>query len=163
MTDKGYPNAQLELEIYSDGTGVLRTEYGWYPTSRFSASTDSLTFELDARQEVPPNNLDATIIRRAAEILSSTAVWNRADTRNCPANAHTWSIYCVLEKAAGDVTGGVHHRRPALEVVREVVDQRTADRPYHHRLMDYNNDPTTTLTNVQSLFAEALRRIQASQ
>lgn len=28
MTDQGYPNARLELEIYADGTGVLRTEYG---------------------------------------------------------------------------------------------------------------------------------------
>jgi hypothetical protein len=27
--------------------------------------------------------------------------------------------------------------------------------------MDYNNDPTTTLADVQSLFAEALKRIDA--
>jgi hypothetical protein len=163
MTDRGYPNARLELEIYSDGTGVLRTEYGWYPVSHFSSSTDSLNFELDARHEVPPNTLDAAIIRRAVEILSSTAVWNRADNRNCPANANTWSIYCALEKATGEVTGGVHHRRPALEVVREIVHDRTSNRQYDHRLMGYNNDPTTTLADVQSLFAEALRQVQASQ
>lgn len=41
----------------------------------------------------------------------------------------------------------------------EIVDERTTGRPYHHRLMDYNNDPSTRLQDVQSLFAEALRRI----
>jgi hypothetical protein len=56
------------------------------------------------------------------------------------------------------VTDGFHHRRPALEIVRAIVDERTKDRNYSHRLMDYNNDPTTHLTNVRTLFAEALAR-----
>jgi hypothetical protein len=46
-----------------------------------------------------------------------------------------------------------------MEVVREIIDERTAGRNYHHRLMDYNNDQTTTLTDVQSVFSEALRRM----
>jgi hypothetical protein len=32
-------------------------------------------------------------------------------------------------------------------------------RNYHHRLMDYNNDPTTHLSDIQSLFNEALKRM----
>jgi hypothetical protein len=75
MTDQGYRNAPLELEIYTGGWGVLRTEYGWF-------------------------------------------------------------------------------------AVREIVDKRTATRNYHHRLMDYNNDPTTHLDDVQSLFKDALNRIE---
>jgi hypothetical protein len=89
-----------------------------------------------------PNALDQKIVREAAAILSIEAAWNRADNRECPTSATTWSIYCALEKATFDVTGGFHHRRPALEVVREIVDERAATRNYHHRLMDYNNDPT---------------------
>jgi hypothetical protein len=58
------------------------------------------------------------------------------------------------------VTSGFHHRRPALEVVREIVDERAATRNYHHRLMDYNNDPKTHLDDVKSLFKEALNRIE---
>jgi hypothetical protein len=34
MTDEGYPNAPLELEIYKDGGGILRTEYGWFPVTQ---------------------------------------------------------------------------------------------------------------------------------
>jgi hypothetical protein len=39
------------------------------------------------------------------------------------------------------------------------VQERTEGRDYHHRLMDYNNDPATNLADIHSLFAEALRRI----
>jgi hypothetical protein len=159
MTDQGYRNARLELEIYADNTGVLRTEYGWFTVTHF-ASSPTLSFDLDASHETKPNTLDQRIVRAAAAILSTQAAWNRADNRECPASATTWSIYCALEKATFDVTGGVHHRRPALEVVREIVEERTATRPYHHHLMDYNNDPTTRLSDVQSLFQEALIRME---
>ena len=65
-----------------------------------------------------------------------------------------------MEKAEIEVTGGFHHRRPAGELVREIVDERTKARNYNHRLMDYNNDPTTKLEDVRSLFAEAMARIK---
>jgi hypothetical protein len=61
-----------------------------------------------------------------------------------------------MEKASVDVTGGFNHRRPALESARLIVEQRTATRGYHHRLMDYNNDPTTRLGDVQSLINHLL-------
>jgi hypothetical protein len=159
MTDQGHRNARLELEIYPDNTGILRTEYGWFAVTQF-ASSPTLSFDLLASHEVKPNTLDQKIVRAAAAILSTEAAWNRADNRECPASATTWSIYCALEKATFDVTGGSHHRRPALEVVREIVEERTATRPYHHHLMDYNNDPTTSLSDVQDLFNEALIRME---
>jgi hypothetical protein len=159
MTDQGHRNARLELEIYADNTGVLRTEYGWFAVTQF-ASSPTLSFDLDASHEVKPNALDQKIVRDAEVILSTEAAWNRADNRECPTSATTWSIYCALEKATFDVTGGSHHRRPALEVVREIVEERTATRPYHHHLMEYNNDPTTRLSDVQSLFKEALIRME---
>lgn len=54
-----------------------------------------------------------------------------------------------------EVTGGtglLNHRRPALEVIRKVIDDRTKGRNYDHRLMDYNDDPTTTLADVKTSF-----------
>ena len=44
--------------------------------------------------------------------------------------------------------------------MREIVEARSKDKDYSHRLMDYNNDRTTTLADVKSLFAEALARIK---
>jgi hypothetical protein len=40
--------------------------------------------------------------------------------------------------------------------VRKIVDERAANRSYDHRLMDYNNDATTKLEDVKTLFAEAI-------
>ena len=158
MSDQGYPNAPLELEIYAGGWGIVRTEYGWFSVTQFT-SASTLSFDLDASHAASPESLDQKIVREAAAILSTEAAWNRADNRKCLTNATTWSIYCALEKSTFDITGGIHHRRPALEVVRVIVEERTATRNYHHRLMDYNNDPTTTLSDVQNLFKEALTRM----
>jgi len=48
-----------------------------------------------------------------------------------------------------------------MEVVRVLVDERAVGRDYSHRLMDYNNDPRTQLSDVRTLFAQALERISA--
>jgi hypothetical protein len=61
-----------------------------------------------------------------------------------------------MQQATIAVTGAADHRRPAMEAVRQIVEERSAGRAYQHRLMDYNNDPTTTLADVQSLFRAAL-------
>lgn len=150
----------VEIELYAGGSGVMRTYAGWYPVSGAVAGGTSLAFHMDAEHEVPPNSLDRDILRHANAILASDAVWNRADNRKCPSTATTWSIYCAEERASIDVTGGFHHRRPALELVRQIVDERTQGKPYHHRLMEYNNDPATHIADVRSLFAEAIARIK---
>jgi hypothetical protein len=136
---------------------VLRTEFGWFPVSHFRAGA-TLKFKLDPSHAIAANELDRKIVERAAAILSTDLVWNRSDNRKCPADATTWSMYCAMERATTEITGGFNHRRPALEIVRQVVEERTAGRNYQHRLMDYNNDSTTHLVDVQNVFAEALAR-----
>lgn len=153
-----YPKTAVELEIYGGARGVLRTVFKWYPVSDFSQSARGVQFSVDSDAEVPPSPVDLDIIRRASRMLSNVSAWNRSDNRQCPADAKTWSIYCAMQKATVETAGAFHHRRPALEVVRQIVDERTRDRPYEHRLMDYNNDPSTQLADVQSLFSEALER-----
>jgi hypothetical protein len=157
MTDRD-GTAPVELEAYAS-SGILRTVYGWFCATNIVATAQGLSFDVDTTQEVPPNDLDREIVQRAAAILSNTSVWNRNDNRRCAPQATTWSIYCAMETATAELTGGMDHRRPAMEVVREIVGDRTAGRNYDHRLMDYNNDPTTTLADVASLFHEALARI----
>ena len=149
----------VEVEVYPGGTGVIRTYTGWFPVSRFDARGDSITMQFDVANPVAPNAFDRSILERAAAILHADSVWNRADDRKCAATARTFSIYCAVQKATIEITGAFHHRRPAAELVRVIVDERTKDRSYEHRLMEYNNDPRTTLADVRSLFAEALARI----
>lgn len=150
----------VDIESYGAGKGVIRTYTGWYAVTDFSASGDDVRFRVDTAREVSPNALDGEIVQRADAILSSNAVWNRADNRKCPATATTWSIYCALERATRELTGGFHHRRPALELVRVMVEERTKNRDYNHRLMDYNNDSTTHIADVHALFADALAKIR---
>jgi len=156
------PPTPVELELYGE-RGLLRTQYGWFAASGVALSATSLSFDVDATREVAPSGLDRDIVLRARQLLATDAVWNRADNRRCPPAATTLSIYCAMERATIDVTGAFHHRRPALQVVRTIVDERTAGRPYQHRLMDYNNDTTTTMADVRSLFDQALERIERAQ
>jgi len=150
---------QIEIEIYAGGSGVVRTSDGWFPISKFTLTTEAMEFQIDFSHEVPPSDLDREIVQRAAMILSSESAWNRADTRECAVTDTTWSIYCAMQRATVEVTWGFHHRRPALQLIRKIVEERSVTSAYTHRLMDYNNDPKTKLEDVKSLFAEALTRM----
>jgi hypothetical protein len=99
----------------------------------------------------PVTKADVKIAQRARKILDSASKWNRADTRVCPANAKSFSIYCALEKATVEVRGNFQHRGAAMQEARFVIDEIAPNRNYQHRLMDYNNDPRTTFADVQKV------------
>jgi hypothetical protein len=102
------------------------------------------------------------IVRRAQQILDSPTKWNRADNRECPAGAKTFSLYCALEKATYEATGKFEHRGAAMQQARFVIDEIAPNsKNYHHRLMDYNNDPTTTFADVQTFFRKLEDRVSA--
>jgi len=157
-----YPPTPVELEIYNDSDGALRTLFGWFPVRHFRLTPGAMQISIDFSQEAAPSAIDRDIVKRARAILSSEAVWDRADDRQCDAGDTSWSIYCAMKTATVEVAGAFHHRRPALQVVRQIVDERTEGRAYEHRLRDYNNDPTTRLADVSSMFQEALARIDAA-
>ncbi|HVT38616.1 MAG TPA: hypothetical protein VHE78_06220 [Gemmatimonadaceae bacterium] len=159
-TDLAQSSDDVEIEIYTGGVGVIRTYAGWFPVSGFTAQASILRFRIDTSRQVPPSALDRAILQRAAAIIATDSVWNRADNRKCLPSATTWSIYCAEERASIEVTGGFHHRRPAMELVREIIDERSKAKSYPHRLMGYNNDPSTHLADVRTLFAEAIARIK---
>lgn len=76
------------------------------------------------------------ILERADAILSSDAVWNRADTRECPAGETTFSLFCALHDACVEVLGHYEHRRAALQEVRFVIDERVR-KDYEHQAPRY--------------------------
>jgi hypothetical protein len=119
----------------------------WSPASRAQSAVRD---DPDARPPVTKD--DVKIVRRASEILDSPAKWNRADTRQCPADAKTFSLYCALEKATTEVQGKFAHRGAAMQEARFVIDEIAPNRNYEHRLKDYNNDQTTTFADVKTFF-----------
>jgi hypothetical protein len=104
---------------------------------------------------------DVRILQRAQQILDSPAKWNRNDNRKCPADEKQFSLYCAVEHATDEVSGHFAHREAAMQEARFVVDDIAANRPnYHHRLMDYNNDPTTTFADIQRVLKTAEANVE---
>ncbi len=102
---------------------------------------------------LPVTHADVKIVQRARELLNSPAKWNRADNRRCPATETKFSLYCALEEATYEVTNDFAHRGAAMQEARFVIEDVDPNwRQYHHRLMDYNNDPRTTFADVQRFF-----------
>jgi hypothetical protein len=116
-------------------------------------------FSGDSNARPPVTKTDIQIVQRARAILSSPSKWNRADTRICTKGATTFSLYCALEKATDEVSGNFEHRGAAMQEARFLIDEITANRNYQHRLMDYNNDPTTTFADIQKVFRLLEERI----
>jgi len=107
----------------------------------------------------PASDDDLRIVQRARQILGSEASWNRADNRQCPPTAKTLSLYCALEKATQDVTGTFEHRGLVMEDARKVIEENMTKKDYGHRLMGYNNDPTTTFADIQKVLRLTEERI----
>jgi hypothetical protein len=122
---------------------------------------------LAARPQVDDSNAhpavtrdDVRILQRAEQVLDSPAKWNRKDNRQCPTDAKTFGLYCAIERATDEVTGRFAHREAAMQEARFVVDSIAANRNYEHRLMNYNNDPTTTFADIQHVLRTAEANIE---
>jgi len=105
----------------------------------------------DSNARPAVTKIDLQIVKRAREILNSESKWNRADNRVCPAEAKTVSLYCALQMATVEVGSKAEHRGAALQEARFVIDEIARDRNYEHRLMNYNNDRTTTFSDIQEV------------
>jgi len=106
-----------------------------------------------------PTKADLEVLRRADAMLSAPSAWNHFGDRDCDATARSWNLYCVLHRASLDVMGAACHRSAAMQEVRWVVDDRTRGIDLAHRLMDYNNLPTTTFADIKGVLAEAIQRL----
>ena len=113
----------------------------------------------DSDVRPPITEADLRIVKRAREILNSPSKWNRADDRVCPETAKVFSLYCALQIATKEVSAKQDHRGAALQEARFVVDEITFGRNYEHRLMNYNNDPTTTFEDIQEVLGIVERLI----
>jgi hypothetical protein len=140
----------------------IRTEIATYLGGSLLVAFLLLPSATKAQQTTPQSSSDSNlrptvtkadleIVKRAREILDSESKWNRADNRICPAEAKTVSLYCALQMATIAVGGKAEHRGAALQEARFVIDEIAADRNYEHRLMNYNNDPTTTFADIQEV------------
>ena len=107
----------------------------------------------------PVTQTDLLVIRRADQILSSEAVWNRADDRILRPDATSFSLYTAIEKAALEITGKFEHRQAVMQEARFAIEEVAPNKNHEHRLMGYNNDPTTTFADIKRVLALIEARI----
>jgi hypothetical protein len=140
--------------------GIAKTPFGWFALPNLTLDGDKLALTIAADKQLPPTKDDIRIIQRSLELVADEKVWNRNDDRNCPPPPQKWSVYCALLQATQEVSGGVHYRQPALQSVREVLNEVGGNRLNKHRLMDYNNHPETTLEDIHNLLRTAQARFE---
>jgi hypothetical protein len=158
-----FPEDPTRFELVmsdSSKSGIAKTPFGWFALQSARWDDETLRLIIAANNQLPPTQEDIRIIQRAKELLSNEYVWNRQDDRTCPANPQKWSLFCALEQATQEISGGVHYRQPALQMAREVLDEVGGNRLGKHRLMDYNNHPDTTLAEIYSMLDTAQARLE---
>jgi hypothetical protein len=152
------PEDPTRFEVVENSTGkgsVGRTPFGWFSIINMSESGGRLSIRMDADRQVRPTATDIAIIARTIELLPNENAWNKADNRQCPADQAKLSLFCALQKATTEISGGIHYRQPALQAVREVLNTVDGWRINTHRIMDYNNHPATTLAEIHDLLLRA--------
>jgi hypothetical protein len=140
--------------------GVAKTPYGWFALTEAKAESEDLKLTIVANRQLPPTEDDVRIIQRAIALIPSKEVWNKEDNRQCPPGQAKISLFCAMMQATIEISGGVHYRQPAMQAVREVLNEVGVGRFNLHRLMDYNNHPDTTLEEIHALLKGAQARLE---
>ena len=144
--------------------GALRLGRAWLALSDVNSDTAALQFSFRLDVSAPADQTDAEILRRARAYLGDPSQWNPADTTDMDAAPTTGfscapaarqSMFCALYLASIAVAGDYAHFRPAINAVRQALTA-ASKKSYRHPLVDFNNDPTRTLGEVQAVLDAAL-------
>jgi len=175
------PNTEVAFEIAPSSKDssrsqlVFRTGVFWLPVKEWrqvdSAPPPCAACERLAKDVLlvldlvnPPsaNEDDVIILRGALVGVDKISVWNRQETQSCLSlDQASLGFFCLLYSAVERQMGRYHHRQPALELVRAVIAERWRDRITSHQLVDFNNHPATTITDLRTVLRVALERATA--
>ncbi len=111
------------------------------------------------KQTIRVTAQDLAVLQEAKSLLSNSENWAKDSKRECQGGP-PYNLYCALERASIAITGQYIHRRPALQEVRFVIDDRYKDRWQIHRLGDFNGHEKTTHTEVIEVIDTAANRIK---
>ena len=107
---------------------------------------------------------DLEILRRADDLLSDPAKWNKNDDRECDddiANGN-YSLNCALIKATEDVVGSYNEDaiRPAIRMVLMTLKKYENRRVVERIAQDWNNHPDTTFEELKIVLKESIDEIK---
>jgi hypothetical protein len=161
-------SASLAVDVRKDGALQLGRE--WLAVNVVKHDSVALEFAFNRGKPLPPSHLDAEILRLTRAYLSDPSHWNPADSTDMDAAPKRGefacrptvarSMFCALYLSSVAVAGDYAHFRPAMNAVRQAINAASTRR-LRHPLVDFNNEPTTTLNDVQGVLDAALKRIQS--
>lgn len=155
------PEDPTRFELLASGRpAVAKLPYGWFAIASQQTQGDTVRMVLDGNKTLPATQDDINILKRATALLATPDVWNKQDNRQCPPGQPKLSVFCALIQATEEISGGYHYRQPAMQAVREVVNEVGGKRVDKHRLMDYNNHPDTTLAEIHTLLQRAQTKVE---
>jgi hypothetical protein len=88
--------------------------------------------------------------------------WHQTDDRKCEDDEvnNSWSLFCALKFASLEKAKEYNHHNTAIQTVRFVIDDLHPNHGYKHTLMDYNNNPKTTHSEILEVVREAKKKIE---
>jgi len=110
----------------------------------------------------PATEKDRDIIEYAEKILSDSSRWHKEDDRECEADIENdrWSLFCALKYASMEITDEYNHHNTAIQSVRFVIDELVPNHGFPHTLMDYNNESSTTHSDILHVLELSRARIE---
>lgn len=160
--------SDIGLDIRS---AVVRLGRSWLSARDVRTDSDEVRFSFRSDRAAPANEIDVSILEKAREMLANQDSWNRRDSTDMDrapamgfacAPAPRQSMFCAVYLASLQVSGDYFHFRPAVNAVRWAAGDSSRER-YRHPLIEFNNDPTVTLANVQGVLDAALGSVRAER
>ena len=110
----------------------------------------------------PATEKDREIIEFADKILADSSRWHKDDDRECGNDIENnrWSLFCALKYSSMEITGEYNHHNTAIQSVRFVIDELVPNHGFAHTLMDYNNESSTTHSDILHVLEISRQRIE---
>ena len=158
------PEGRTGIGVDVRPAGALRLGREWLRLAAVVSDRVSFEFSFRFDRPAPGNEVDVEILRRTRAFLDDPARWNADDPTDMDsaptkgfgcAPAPRQSMFCALYQATLTVSGDYAHFRPAVNAVRRAIADR-GTQGYRHPLVDFNNAPGRTLSDVQAILDSAL-------
>ena len=140
----------------------MKTTLGYFLWESFIVRDDELTFVIDWWYCPPASEADLRVLEMAESLLADSSSWHQDDDRKCDNDIETdvWSLFCALKHASVNIMDEYNHHNTAMQSVRSVIDEMLPNHGFAHTLMDYNNEPSTSHSDIVRVLAEAEDRIR---
>jgi len=113
---------------------------------------------LDDRNR-PVDQKDLEIVEKAGRLLSQRKHWDHEESPSCMPVNRRFGLGCALRFASELVLGEYQHRRTALQEIRFAILEVSGRSEYKHKILEFNNAPTTDYADVQEVLSIALGRV----